>query len=301
MTFKSTIVLVLKYLALVAVYVLVSSLSSVVLPARLLMNVPGDPASTYNILMSSLLVAAVNTLIIVVVILRSRWSGWKLMLGLSAAYYGLVTVMSQMETGYFADALGVDGNTLVRLFLAGLPVALFFVPLAVWVLGKARSTAADMPLTTFLPVDVKEWLWKLGLIAVLYVVVYFTFGFFVAWQNPNLVSMYDTASHPQIFNNARLVPFQLIRGVLWGLLAVLCIHILRGGRLEKAALVGMLFAVPMSIGLIFPNNPFIPDESVRMSHLVELLSSNSLFGVLVVAILTYRSGARRETPANQPG
>jgi hypothetical protein len=301
MTFKSTIVLVLKYLALVAVYELVSSLSSVVLPARLLMNMPGDPASTYDILMRSLLVAAVNTLIITVVILRSRWSGWKLMLGLSAAYYGVVTVMSQMETGYFADSLGVDGNTLVRLFLAGLPVALFFVPLAVWALGKARSTAADMPLTTFLPADVKGWLWKLGLIAVLYVVVYFTFGFFVAWQNPNLVSMYDTASHPQIFNNAPLVPFQLMRGVLWGLLAVLCIHILRGGRLEKAALVGMLFAVPMSIGLIFPNNPFMPDESVRMSHLVELLSSNSLFGVLVVAILTYRSGARRETPANQPG
>jgi hypothetical protein len=180
MTFKSTIVLVLKYLALVAVYELVSSLSSVVLPARLLMNMPGDPASTYDILMRSLLVAAVNTLIITVVILRSRWSGWKLMLGLSAAYYGVVTVMSQMETGYFADSLGVDGNTLVRLFLAGLPVALFFVPLAVWMLGKARSTAADMPLKTFLPADVKEWIWKLGLIAVLYVVVYFTFGFFVA-------------------------------------------------------------------------------------------------------------------------
>lgn len=299
MTFKSIIILVLKYLALVAVYVLVSSLSSVVLPARLLMNVPGDSAATFDILLRSLLVAAVNTLILTVVILRSRWSGWKLMLGLSTAYYGVVTFMSQIETGYFADSLGVDDNILVRLFLAGLPVALLFVPLAVWVLGKARSTTADMSLTTNLPADAKEWMWKLGSIAVLYVAVYFTFGFFVAWQNPSLVSMYDAVSHPQIFNNARLVPFQLMRGVLWGLLAVLFIHILRGGKLEKAALIGILFAVPMSIGLIFPNNPFMPDASVRMSHLVELLSSNSLFGVLVVTILTYRGG--RVTPANQPG
>jgi hypothetical protein len=299
MTFKSTILLVLKYIALVAIYMLVSSLSSILLPEKLVMAVSSDPSTAFSLLLRSLFVAAVNAFIITVVILRSRWSGWKLALGLSVAYYGVVTFMSQIETGYFAESLGVDGETLVRLFLTGLPVALIFIPLAVWIWGKARSKAADIQITSNLPVNVKEWVWKLGLIAVLYAVVYFTFGYFVAWQNPSLVDMYDAASHPQVFNNARLVPFQLLRGVLWGLLAVLLLHILRGNNREKAILVGVMFAVPMSIGLIFPNNPFMPDASVRMSHLVELLSSNSLFGILSVVILTYRSTTQRE-PIAQP-
>lgn len=295
MTFKSTVLLLVKYIALVGMYMLVSSLSSIVLPARMLMTVPEDPAFAFDILLRSLLVAAVNTLIIMILILRSRWSGLKLMWNFALVYYGVVTFMSQIETGYFAASLGVDNPVLMRLFLAGLPVALIFIPLAVWVLGKARAEQVVLPAAFPMPTSAKEWALKLTLIAVLYVVVYFTFGYFVAWQNPNLVSMYDAANHPQMFNNARLVPFQLIRGILWGLLAVRLLCMLHGTTRENAVLVAIMFAVPMSIGLIFPFNPFMPDESVRMSHLVELLSSDSLFGALTVAILAYRSKTQRKS------
>ena len=63
-------------------------------------------------------------------ILNSRWIGWKLALGLSFAYYGTVTFVMQIETWYFLSDLTVGAELLPRLFIMGIPVALFFILLA---------------------------------------------------------------------------------------------------------------------------------------------------------------------------
>ena len=36
----------------------------------------------------------------------------------------------------------------------------------------------------------KEWLWKLGVIYIAYLVLYYLAGYFIAWQNPELRAFY---------------------------------------------------------------------------------------------------------------
>lgn len=51
-------------------------------------------------------------------------------MGLSFAYYGTVTFVMQIETWYFLSDLTVGAELLPRLFIMGIPVALFFILLA---------------------------------------------------------------------------------------------------------------------------------------------------------------------------
>jgi len=49
-----------------------------------------------------------------------------------------------------------------RLFVQGIPVAFIFIPIAVLVMGRLR--AADSESTEIIPMPLKEWMWKLGVI-----------------------------------------------------------------------------------------------------------------------------------------
>jgi len=48
-----------------------------------------------------------NMLLIIGLILSSRWSGWKLSVLLAFAYYGAVTFLTQIETWYFMSNITV--------------------------------------------------------------------------------------------------------------------------------------------------------------------------------------------------
>jgi len=97
-----------------------------------------------------LIISIVNTLLVIGLVLCSCWSGWKLALGLSFAYYGAVTFIMQIETWYFLSNLTVDAKLLPRLFVMGIPVAFFFVPLAVWILGRGRDERTDSAINSAL-------------------------------------------------------------------------------------------------------------------------------------------------------
>jgi hypothetical protein len=139
-------------------------------------------------------------------------------------------------------------------------------------------------------VDSSESVINIIFAAFIYVVLYFTFGYFIAWQSPALRAYYGGGNSngflTQLTETWRatpwLFPFQFLRGLLWTLLALPIIRMLRGQRLEKAIVVGLLFAVVTS-QLLLPN-PLMPYE-VRMRHLVETASSNFLFGCIVVWLL----------------
>ena len=78
-----------------------------------------------------LIFGILNTLLIIVLILSSRWHGWKLALALAFAYYGAVTFLTQIETWYFMSNITVSAKLLPRLFIMGLPVAFVYIPLVV--------------------------------------------------------------------------------------------------------------------------------------------------------------------------
>jgi hypothetical protein len=238
-------------------------------------------AALLGLFAGSLINAAVWTY----VILRSNWTGWKLILAVIVVFFGVNTLMPQIETAYFVTRL--PPGMLPRLFLAGLIIAAVFGPLAVLILGKARAQA-----------NRDSWhlkpggalVLKLVLIVVAYVLIYFTFGYFIAWQSA-AVRAYYGGNDPGNFlvhmaNVLRTEPLlfalQAVRALLWAALAVPIIKMMKGEWWEAGLAVALLFAV-MTSQLLLPN-PLMPDE-VRMAHLLETATSNFLFGWLVVLIL----------------
>lgn len=248
-------------------------------------DVPADAGAT---LLALFLVSLINAAVWTYVILRSRWTGWKLILTVFFVFYGVSTVMPQIESAYFITRL--PSGMLPRLFLAGLILAAVFSPLAVLIFRKARPS---VDLTLPLKMSAAAWIGKLLLIVAAYLILYFTFGYFIAWKNP-AVRAYYGGSDPAGFishitsllrQEPLLFLLQALRAVLWTALAVPVIKMMKGKRWESGLAVALLFAV-MTSQLLLPN-PLMPAE-VRMVHLVETATSNFLFGWLVVLILRSR-------------
>ena len=283
---KLAITTAIRLLALALVYfVCFVVVSGALLATTMDQPAPADAGAT---LLALLVVSLVHAAVLTYVIRRSRWSGWKLIVSVFFVFYGVSTLMPQIETAYFVTRL--PPGMLPRLFLAGLIIAAVFSPLAVLILGKARSRTDEASDELRLKLPASEWAIKLSLIAIAYVVIYFTFGYFVAWRN-EAVRVYYGGNDPgsfiaQMGNLLRTEPqlflLQIARGLLWTVIALPVIRMMKGKWWEAGLAVALLFAMGSS-QLLIPN-PLMPAE-VRMAHLVETLTSNFLFGWLVVSIL----------------
>jgi len=237
-----------------------------------------------------LAVCFLETAVLTYLILRSSWSGWRLIATVFFVFYGVATFMGQIESAVFLTHL--PPGMLPRLFLMGALIAAPFSVLAVLILGKRKAEAVDTRPDSRLVMPASEWAWKLAVIALAYLILYFTFGYFVAWRQPAVQEYYggtDSGSfvaqmRTVLRNTPWLVPFQIVRAMFWVALALPVIRMLKGQRTETALAVGLLFAVVMNAQLLLPN-PYMP-EPVRMAHLVETASSNFIFGVFIGWLFT---------------
>lgn len=239
-----------------------------------------------------LAVCLLETVVLTYLILRSRWTGWRLIATVFFVFYGVTTFMPQVESAVFLTHL--PPGMLPRLFLMGALIAAPFSVLAVLILGKRKAEAVDTQPDSRLVMPPSEWAWKLAVIAVTYLILYFTFGYFIAWRNPAVREYYGGIDEGGFVgqmgrvlrNTPWLIPFQIVRAMFWVALAVPVIRMLKGRRTEAALAVGLLFAVVMNAQILLPN-PYMP-EPVRMAHLVETASSNFIFGVFMGWLLTQR-------------
>ena len=247
---------------------------------------------------SLIVVCLLETMVVSYLVLRSRWSGWQLILAIFFVFYGVTTFMGQIESAVFLTKL--PAGMLPRLFLMGFLIAAPFSPLAVIILGKRNAELTDGGPNSRLVMPASEWAWKLAVIAVAYVILYFTFGYFIAWRNPAVREYYGGTDpgtffaqmHAVLRDKPWLVPFQIFRALCWVAIALPIVRMLRGDWRETALALGVTFAVLMNAQLLLPN-PYMP-EPVRMAHLVETASSNFLFGLLVGWLLTEQQAARNE-------
>jgi hypothetical protein len=269
------------------------------------------PAEASATLSALLLVSFINSAVWTYVIRRSQWTGWKLILTVALVFYGVNTLMPQIETAYFITRL--PPGMLPRLFLAGIIMAAVFAPLAVLILGKAkartnekaseRSTTVSRDSWSNMPI--RAWLLKLSLIGVAYLVLYFTFGYFIAWKSSAVRAYYSGNDPGNLFthlaNLLRAEPMlfllQAARALLWTAIAVPVIKMMKGAWWESGLAVALLFAVMTSL-LLLPN-PLMPTE-VRMAHLLETATSNFLFGWLVVLILRGTDRERKKLATQSP-
>jgi hypothetical protein len=176
----------------------------------------------------------------------------------------------------------------------GFLTALLFVPLAVVTWRKTRSGVIST-----VGIAWKTWLWKAPVLALLYMVIYFTFGYWVAWQFPETRLLYTGSTEilgvtdhlRKIFADSPFfAPLQFIRGLLWIAFATPLILALVGRRREtiiSLALLGGLFGVQ----ILLPNALF--PEMVRYAHALETIPSTALYGALIGFVLAPVSSPSR--------
>ena len=244
--------------------------------------------------MAMLILSVINTVLIVVLIVSSRWRGWRLALLLALAYYGSFTFITQLETWYFLLGTAVSPELLSRLCIMGLSVPLLFIPLAVLICARWKGKGTD-PKSRYMVMPTGQLMLKLGIIAVVYLVIYWCAGYFIAWQNPEVRAFYGSpgAIAPfrehtinTISDTPGLFVLQLVRGLLFALIAM---PVIIGSKVNPwltALLVGSLLAVP-HLSHVLPN-PLMPSASVRLSHMIETATSTFLFGLVIVWLLHRR-------------
>lgn len=273
--------IVLKVIALTVILFVCYAVAGGVVEMQGAAREPADAAAGALALVA---VCFLDTIILTYVIVRSRWAGWRLMAAVFVVFYGTTTVLSQIETAVFVTRL--PPGMLPRLFLMGVFVAAPFSALAVPILGK-RKAEAESASNARLVMPSSEWVWKLAVIVAAYLILYFTFGYYVAWKNPAVREYYggiDAGGFAgQLGRVLRdtpwLVPLQIVRALLWVAIALPVVRMLKGQWLETALVLALIFSVVMNAQLLLPN-PYMP-QAVRMAHLMETASSNFIFGFLI--------------------
>ena len=226
-----------------------------------------------------LVIGFLDAVVLSYLILYSKWSGWKLIATVFVLFYGIMTFMSQIETVVFLNYLQeiIAGKEIPKLFTEGIIIAGIFSPLAVFVYGRNKKESlvllkkeSQSPLT---------WIWKFFFVGIVYMLVYLLFGAFVFKPLAGeAFNQYYGAMQMPVW----ILPFQILRGILWGFMAFLILKMMREWK-KARLLTALLFSVIMGTLLLAPN-PYMP-EKIRLAHFVEVSVSNFVFGWMAVTIL----------------
>jgi len=268
-----------KLAVLTIILIVISGIGSGFLPAT---ESPGDAAqATMPPLNLLVLIFFFQTLALAIPVLWSRWTGWRLSAAIFMVYYGTVTLVTQIESLlYLGDKM--PGSMVAGLFAMGLFVAAVFSPISVLVLGrwKARSPGDDVPVAAL---DLGRWGWRVAAAGLVFLGLYYVFGYYIAWQDPELRAYYGGTDPGSFFAQMKsivqgapwMIPLQYVRGLMYVGLGLLVICAMRGPWWRAGLATAMIFAAPV-LYLLMPN-PVMPDFP-RMTHFVETLPYQFLFG-----------------------
>lgn len=250
-----------------------------------------------GVLLGMAAVCLINTAVIMYLILRSRWQGIKLVVFVALVHYTVQFFMGGVEAIFFQASLKIPLKLVYAQLAGGAVFAFLFALAAVLILGrmKAAKEAPEKP-NQRLIMPKGEFILKFLILSVIvYPVLYFLFGYFVAWQFPAVREFYSGSTvlipffqfiRTQLTTNSTLVFWQMARGAVWVLVALPVIRMMKGSAKEAAVTLGLIFALVMNSQHI-PPNPYMPGM-VRLSHFIETASSNFLWGMLIAWLLHRR-------------
>jgi len=257
-----------------------------------------------KILVLLFIVNLVNISIIIFVIKQSSWQGRPLMVGLAISFFGVLTFMAQIEAVFFLTDLAVlfGAGTIPVIdipleiiggqFVIGLVLAMTVVPLAVIMFGKnKKNSSAGFKQYLKATLANKQWIWKSIIIVISYELLYFGFGYYVAWQNPAVLEFYQGTDPGSFFLQLKyvftqtplLVLVQLFRALAWAGFALPVIHMTKSNKLTGTFATALMVSIPMNIQHILPN-AFMPAE-VSRAHFIETAISTFIFGIILFWVL----------------
>lgn len=231
-------------------------------------------------------VCLLNTAAMLLWMRRTTLFGMAFVATVFMVFVTCLTVMPQSETWLFFSGAG---NILGQAALMGTIVSGLFAVASLVVLWRWKKQ--DNPIVTSNNNNrgATFTLGRLAACAATYMVLYALFGYFVAWRNPEVREFYGGGDLVGFWEHTtsapiatKILPFQLVRGAVWGLLCLAMLRWSRGSTIGSALVIGLVLAVVMNAQLLLPNP--IMSRSIRLTHLVETASNNFLFGVIAVLI-----------------
>jgi len=199
-----------------------------------------------------------------------------------------------MEVIFFNASVNMSLRTVYSQMVGGVFFAVLFAVAAVFISGKLKKPekVSEVP-NTRLHMPKSEFALKFSLLSlVIYPLLYFLFGYFVAWQFPLIRQFYSGSTvilpffehfHTMLTANPVLPLWQMARGIIWVLIALPVIRMMKGRAWEAAVALGLLFSLVMNSAHFMPN-PYMP-PAVRLGHFIETASSNFIWGMFIVWLM----------------
>ena len=267
------------------------TISNMILPMAPNIMAAAPPKGLLSTPVAFLLNGVVNALLFVWATRRSSFRGLWMVAQLAALSFGAQVFMTQIETAYFISAFPLlHGNfELYKIVLRGLLTSViftFFVTLTVGGFSEKARPKALFSIQCNTAIRAGAWL------ALVYVVLYFLFGYFVAWQSQDVRLFYGGPAELNSFLNQigqflmdrpEVPVFQYFRGVLWMLCLVPLFQGFSGKRIELIILSALSLALLPTVQLAFPN-PLMPAR-VTLAHFWEVSISTGIFGALCAWIV----------------
>ena len=212
---------------------------------------------------------------------KSTWNKKWLNVSVLTVFIAVYGFMTQIETIFFQDAFeALSKSDGWFIMLTNVIALLVIIPLTL--AGIKRSSSEGKP---DIEIKLNFILPRVALLALIYMLIYFLFGYFVAWQFADVREFYTGTPNKDSFlqvmagnmQDSYIIPFQFIRGLLFSIFSLPIVLMFRNRKRELLISLLLIYATT-AIVLIIPNALF-PDQ-VRWAHFLEMTTSMSLFSLI---------------------
>lgn len=251
--------------------------------ATILGHLPPMPTGDGPLTAMQAVLVANGAMAIVLSALASRLRVRRVRLGLVlfVAFFCLSVGMMMIETLYFNKSVKMPTELLVRWGVQGVISAAIIGAVGALLYHPRDEAPAPVPANIFR---------RLLALTLIYVVLYYSAGYFIAWQSAAVRAYYSNMNIPLV----PTIALQLLRGFLWALISLYIVTRMKGSLMSRALVMAVLFWIVTSIQLLYPN-AMMP-WAVRQMHLIEVGSSELVYGFITVFVLL--GGARKPLSRN---
>lgn len=280
---KNKIISATQYLLAVLIFIFLFIFPAIIIPVSPSLLQRIDPEEMKLFFPLLILLALYTASAYWLIIKNANQRKIRLFIKLALANFLLYPLMGLIESFFWLDSLMVvDRGEIVSVFFRFLITFTLFS--AYLSMISKKNTITDIKDET--SINYKSISQKILLLAVVYIIIYNLFGYFVAWQFEATRIYYTGHSELkgfftmlfQNFSDLKFVIVHFFRGILFGLVGYIFYTLLECSKSKKLLILTLIFG-GFGFQIILPN-PVFP-EMVRISHFVETTSSMMVFGLIV--------------------
>ena len=271
---KKIILVLFKIVVLAVVFFIVNAIIGTLLPLSNDMIAPLSVKEQALFMPLYLLYIFIAMSALFITLKCLRYKSLRLYLAVFISFFGLFSVLNQVEIFWYAEAFPLFTTLdVVKMLITDLIAYGIVALVGVW-LVKGFKKEKEVKSTVF---DAGRSSWKVAVFVVLYPLFYFCCGF-IAWSFPAAREFYSgwaaTAEPIPV-----LLLFNVFRGALW---LFFSLPLLLGARTRKQAfwLLPFILVIATAGGLIMPNAAM--PAMVRLAHGIELTFSMAIVGIFMV-------------------